>query len=151
METDNTCLTRPAPDATYHNVKMFNTCERKAPTPLEQFIMEYVWAHPDATAEMCREGLAGQRKLKDSTVRTILRKLEEKGYVTHKVDGRTFLYRAVDSRRNVAVQAARQLIERFCNGSVEEFLVGMVDNQLLAPKQLQLLAEKIASRKEKSE
>ncbi len=124
---------------------MFNT----KLTSLEQFIMEYVWAHPDCTAETCREGIAKQRALKDSTIRTILRKLEEKGYASHKVEGRTFVYRAVDTRRNVAVYAAQQLIERFCDGSVEDLLVGMVDNQLLQPKQLRQLAEKIASRKEK--
>src|SRR5580693_38396 len=130
---------------------MFNTRRNrhKPLTPLEQFIMDYVWAHPNCTAETCREGLAGQRMLKDSTIRTILRKLEEKGYVTHTVDGRTFVYRAVETRRNVAVQAAKQLIDRFCGGSVEELLVGLVDNQLLEPKQLQRLADKIASRKEK--
>jgi predicted transcriptional regulator len=129
---------------------MFNTSARKTPTPLEQFVMDYVWAHPDCTAETCREGLAGERKLKDSTIRTVLRKLEEKGYVTHKVKGRTFVYRAVDTRRNVAVEAARQIVDRFCGGSVEELLVGLVDNQVLQPKQLQRLAEKIASRKEKT-
>jgi len=128
---------------------MFNIRSRKPPTPLEQFIMDYVWAHPDCTAESCREGVANERALKDSTVRTILRNLEEKGYVTHRVDGRTFVYRAVDTRRSVAVQAARQLIDRFCGGSVEELLVGLVDHQVLAPKQLQRLADKIAARKEK--
>jgi predicted transcriptional regulator len=126
---------------------MLNT-KRKALTPLEQFLMDYVWAHPDCTAEACREGVAGQRALKDSTIRTVLRNLEEKGYVTHKVAGRTFVYRPVETRRNVAVQAAQQLIERFCGGSVEEFLVGMVDGQVLQPKQLQRLADKIAARKE---
>ena len=128
---------------------MFNIRGRKPPTPLEQFVMEYVWAHPNCTAETCREGLSSRRALKDSTIRTILRKLEEKGYVRHEVEGRTFVYRAVDSRRNVAVQAAQQLIDRFCGGSVEELLVGLVDNQVLEPKQLQRLAEKIAARKEK--
>jgi len=122
---------------------------RRTLTPLEQAIMDYVWAHPQCTAEMCREGVATQRALKDSTIRTILRNLEEKGYVTHEVEGRTFVYRAVDTPRNVAVQAAQQLIDRFCGGSVEELLVGLVDNQVLAPKQLQRLAEKIAARKEK--
>ncbi|SPE38070.1 Transcriptional repressor, CopY family [Candidatus Sulfopaludibacter sp. SbA3] len=122
---------------------------RKALTPLEQLIMDYVWAHPGCTAEMCREGVASQRTLKDSTIRTILRNLEEKGYVSHEVNGRTFVYRAVDTARNVAVQAAQQLIDRFCGGSVEELLVGLVDSQVLEPKQLQQLAEKIASRKEK--
>jgi BlaI family transcriptional regulator, penicillinase repressor len=130
---------------------MFNTRrDRHKPlTPLEEFIMEYVWAHPNCTAETCREGVAARRALKDSTIRTILRKLEEKSYVTHEVHGRTFVYRAADTRRNVAVRAAQQLIDRFCGGSVEELLVGLVDNQLLEPKQLQRLAGKIASRKEK--
>jgi predicted transcriptional regulator len=127
----------------------FNIRNRRTPTPLEQFIMDYVWAHPHCTAEMCREGLASQRALKDSTIRTLLRNLEEKGYVTHDVDGRTFVYRAVDTQRNVAVQAAQQLIDRFCGGSVQDLLVGLVDNQLLEPEQLKRLAEKIASRREK--
>ncbi len=113
--------------------------------------MNYVWAHPDCTAEMCREGMAGQRAFKESTVRTILKNLETKGYVTHEVRGRTFLYRAVDSKRNVAVEAARQLIDRFCGGSVRELLVGMVDHQVIKPNELRKLAEEIAARKEKSQ
>jgi BlaI family transcriptional regulator, penicillinase repressor len=130
---------------------MFNISRKhhKPLTPLEKFIMDYVWTHPDCTAETCRAGIATERALKDSTIRTILRKLEEKGYVTHKVAGRTFVYRPVDTKRNVAAQAAQQLIDRFCGGSVEELLVGLVDNQVLEPKQLQRLAERIASRKEK--
>jgi predicted transcriptional regulator len=127
---------------------MFNSQDRKSISPLEQLIMDYVWSHPGCTAEACREGVAGQRKLKDSTIRTVLRSLEVKGYVTHTVERRTFLYRACDSKRNVAVQAARHLIDRFCNGSVEELLVGLVDNQVLKPKQLQRLAEKITARRE---
>ncbi len=104
---------------------MLNIGRRKPPTPLEQVLLDYVWAHPDCTAESCREGLAAERMLKDSTIRTILRKLEEKCYVAHKVEGRTFVYRAADTRRNVAVEAARQLIDRFCGGSVEELLSGV--------------------------
>ena len=120
---------------------------QKPLTPLEQILMDYVWAHPDCTADACREGVASRRVLKDSTIRTILRKLEEKGYATHKVEGRSFLYRAAATKQNVAVRAAQQLINRFCNGSIEELLVGMVDNRLLEPKQLQRLAEQIASHK----
>jgi BlaI family penicillinase repressor len=128
---------------------MVNIRRRKTISPLEQLLMDYIWTHPAATAEMCREGVAKERVLKDSTVRTILRNLEEKGYVTHSVEGRTFVYRAVDTRRNVAVEAARQLIDRFCGGSVEELLVGLVDNQVLEPGELQRLADEIAARKEK--
>jgi BlaI family penicillinase repressor len=123
---------------------------RQPLTPLERLMMDYVWAHPGCTAEVCREGLAGQRALKESTIRTVLRNLEEKGYIEHTVDGRTFVYRPVDTKRSVAVEAAVNLIERFCGGSVEELLVGLVDNQVLKPQQLQRLAEEIAERRRKT-
>ena len=130
---------------------MFNTHRdhRKALTQLEQVVMDFVWSHPHCTAESCREGLRDQRALKDSTIRTILRHLEEKGYVEHILDGRTFVYKASETPRNVAAQAVAQLVEKFCGGSVEELIVGLVDNQVLEPKQLQRLAAKIAARKEK--
>jgi len=59
--------------------------------------MDYVWRHPDCTAEMCRAG-AGHSDFKESTVRTILKNLQKKGYVTH-VRGRAFHYRALDTKR----------------------------------------------------
>jgi predicted transcriptional regulator len=127
---------------------MFHTSGRKALTALEQLVMDYVWAHPDCSAEACREGIAEARALKDSTIRTVLRKLEEKGYATHTVVGRTYVYRPADSKRNAAVDAARQLIERFCNGSVEDFVVGLVDNQVLDARQLQRVADSITAQKE---
>jgi BlaI family penicillinase repressor len=111
--------------------------------------MDYVWAHPACTAETCREAMASQHPFKESTIRTILKNLERKGYVTHEVRGRTFFYRAVDSKRSVTVEAARQLIDRFCGGSVRELLVGLVDDQLIEPGELRQLAEEIASRKER--
>ena len=115
---------------------------------LEQLVMDYVWSNGAATAEACREALAEEWAMKDSTVRTVLRRLEEKGFLTHKVEGRTFVYKPADARQNVAARAVKQIIDRFCGGSVEQLLVGMVDNQVLDRKQLEQLATKIAQRKE---
>ena len=93
---------------------------------VEQSVMDYIWSHGPSTAEACREALAGSRPMKDSTIRTVLRRLEEKGYVTHNVEGRTFIYRAADRRQNVAVRAVKNIIDRFCGGSAEELVLGMV-------------------------
>jgi predicted transcriptional regulator len=84
--------------------------------------------------------------MKDSTIRTVLRRLEEKGYLTHEIDGRTFVYRASDGRQNVAVRAVKNIIDRFCGGSAEQLVLGMVDNAVLDRKQLERLARKIAER-----
>ena len=111
---------------------------------VEQAVMDYIWLHGPTTAEACREGLADSRPMKDSTVRTVLRRLEEKGYVNHQLNGRTFIYQASDGRQNVAVRAVKGIIDRFCGGSAEELVLGMVDNAVLNRKQLEGLARKIA-------
>jgi predicted transcriptional regulator len=115
---------------------------------VEQMVMDYVWSHGPVTAEACREALASRRPMKESTIRTVLRRLEQKGYVTHETSGRTFIYRAAEARQNVAVRAVKSIIDRFCGGSAEQLVIGMVDNAVLDRKQLRRLANKIAERKE---
>ena len=118
---------------------------------VEQAVMDYIWAHGMTTAEACREALASTRPMKDSTIRTVLRRLEEKGFLTHEVDGRTFVYRAADERQSVAVRAVKSIIDRFCGGSVEQLMLGMVDNEVLDRKQLEHLARKIAESERQAE
>ena len=112
---------------------------------LEREVMQLIWADGSLTAEFVRERLA--RRLKESTVRTVLRRLEEKGYVNHAVDGRTYVYQATHPRGKVAAKAVQRIVDLFCNGSVEEVLVGMVDSAMLDPRQLRTLADKVAKAK----
>jgi predicted transcriptional regulator len=114
---------------------------------LEREVMQLVWAHGPVTAEAVRERLS--RPLKESTVRTVLRRLEEKGYTTHIVDGRTYVYQAAEERGKVAAKAVQRIVDWFCNGSVEEVLVGMVDRAMLDQKQLRTLADQVARAKVK--
>jgi BlaI family penicillinase repressor len=111
---------------------------------VEQSVMDYIWSRGSTTAEECREALAPTRPMKDSTIRTVLRRLEEKGFLRHEVDGRTFIYKPSDKRQNVAVRAVKNIIDRFCGGSAEALLLGMVDNDVLDRKQLERLARKMA-------
>jgi BlaI family transcriptional regulator, penicillinase repressor len=112
---------------------------------LELEVMQLIWANDRLTAETVREKLA--RRLKESTVRTVLRRLEEKRYVTHTVEGRTYVYQATQPRGRVAAKAVQRIIDWFCNGSVEEVLVGMVDSAMLDQRQLRMLADKVAKAK----
>jgi BlaI family penicillinase repressor len=114
---------------------------------VEQAVLEHVWAHGPCSAESCREALAGTRPMKESTIRTVLRRLEEKGYVSHTIEGRTFIFSASQDRQNVAVRAVKNIIDRFCGGSAEELVIGMVDHAVLDRKQLERLAKKIADQK----
>ena len=112
---------------------------------LEHEVMQLVWAHGPITAEVVREKLS--RRLKESTVRTVLRRLEEKGYANHTVDGRTYVYEAAEPRARVAAKAVQRVVDWFCNGSIEEVLVGMVDNAMLDQQQLRALADQVGKAK----
>ena len=116
---------------------------RKPLSELEHLVMNVIWKRPSATAEDVREALAARHPMKDSTARTVLKRLEEKGYLEHRVEGRTNIYRGLTAPQNVAVRAVRQIIDRFCGGSVEQLLVGMLNDEVLDEQELQRLAKRI--------
>ena len=80
--------------------------KRKAKTPnlssLENAAMQVIWSRGSANAEEVRIALSKKHELKDSTVRTVLRRLEAKGVLTHTVQGRTFVYEPQKDADNVA-------------------------------------------------
>jgi predicted transcriptional regulator len=117
---------------------------------LENKVMDIVWEHGRVTADRVRTELEENQSMKDSTVRTILRRLEEKGYVRHTTEGRTYLYSPTVASQSVAADAERGIIERFCKGSVENLLVGLVDREVVSADKLQELAKRIAANKGRS-
>ena len=120
--------------------------DRKPLSSLEHLAMSVIWERGAATAEEVRTALAARHPMKESTARTVLTRLEEKGYLRRRVDGRTNVYSGVHAPQSVAAGAVRQIIDRLCGGSVEQLLVGMVDDEVLSERELQRLAQKIAKR-----
>ena len=131
--------TAPRLRATVCNV----TFRNRPLTDLQQAIVDLVWSSKTATAEQVREALAPKHKLKDSTVRTLLRRLEQRGYLTHRVEGKVFIYESAVRPQSVAARTVQQIIERFWSGSAEQFLAGMVDEKVLTTAQIQRLAKKV--------
>jgi BlaI family transcriptional regulator, penicillinase repressor len=108
---------------------------------LEHEILTILWAQGEMTALAVRKQIA--RKLKDPTVRTVLRRLEEKGYVTHTVVSGQFIYRPTETAERTAASAVQGIAERFCGGSFERVLLGLVDAGLVDPGRLAVFAGKL--------
>jgi predicted transcriptional regulator len=81
---------------------------------LEQQVMAFLWKNGPATGDAVRQSVSKERELTDSTVRTVLRRLEAKGFVEHKVEGRQFVYSSARAPRNVAVEQVRNVLKKFC-------------------------------------
>ena len=109
--------------------------------------MQAVWDGGPCTVETVHRVVSANRKLKETSVRTLLRRLEQKGYLTHEEDARAYIYRAAEPARSLAARAVRQIIDRFCRGSVEELVSGMVDANVLSPKELDRLEASVRNQK----
>lgn len=119
----------------------------KSPSRLEQQVLAFLWRNGPATSDAVRAGLAADRPLKDPTVRTLLRRLEEKGLVTHREHGRSYIYSVLERPRSVAVRALRQILDKFCGGSVEELVTGMVEHEVINARELRDLARRLEEKR----
>jgi BlaI family transcriptional regulator, penicillinase repressor len=114
---------------------------------LEHQVMQAVWASGPCTVETVHQVVSRQRDLKEVTVRTVLGRLEQKGHVTHAVEGRAYLYHAVEAPRSLAARAVRHILDRFCHGSVDELVSGLVEANVLSDAELDALEAGIKARK----
>ncbi|HWG36117.1 MAG TPA: BlaI/MecI/CopY family transcriptional regulator [Terriglobales bacterium] len=112
---------------------------------LEQLVMEHIWRERKVTAMATRDALQLAHPMRESTVRTIFRRLERKGFLRHEVAGRTFLYRAAQPRENAMLGALKGVLDRFCEGSAERLVLGLVASDALTPAQLERIRRQIAA------
>ena len=136
----------PARGFSYYNISHVTGCRtmRDEPPPLgdlEHELLTILWTHGEMTAAGVRKQVA--RKLKDATIRTVLRRLEEKGYVIHSVEAGTFIYRPKESAETAAANAVKGIVDRFCGGSMERVLQALVRAALINPQQLAVIADKL--------
>jgi len=118
-------------------------------TELESEVMRAVWsAAGPCTVDAAHLAVSRSRKLKEATTRTLMRRLEQKGYLRHQEQGRAYVYQAVEPARSLAARAVRQIIDRFCQGSVEELVSGMVEAKVLSKSEMHRLEEFVRSRRQ---
>jgi len=120
---------------------------RRPLTELQQAILDFIWENGPVTSEEVREALRPKHPLKDPSVRTLLRRLEQRGYISHRVEGKVFKYRAKVHSRSVAARVVEHIIERFCSGSAEQFLLGLVDEKVVSLDEIRRLAKKVPNHK----
>jgi predicted transcriptional regulator len=116
---------------------------------LQLKIMKALWERPDATVAQVRSAVSPGGVLAHSTIATMLRKMEARGLIRHRLLERKFLYRA----RVKEDEVARKMSEHFIEGLFEGSLAGMVSHLLktrdISRHELERLEKLIAERKRK--
>jgi len=114
---------------------------------LQLKIMKVLWEHDEATVADVHAALAGKRELAYTTIATMLRKMEARGLVAHRVTGRSFLYRAAVAADAVTRGMADHLIDRLFEGNLADMVHHLLSTREVSRAELSKLARLIAERK----
>jgi BlaI family penicillinase repressor len=116
-------------------------------TPQELEIMKLVWARESSTVRDVYEALLERRRIAYTTVMTMMKILETKGYLKKRRQDRAFVYRPAHPKNQVIGGMIREFIDRVFNGSAEPLLVHLVKSRRIREKDLEKIARMIEETK----
>jgi predicted transcriptional regulator len=108
-------------------------------TPQELEIMKIVWKTGRATVREVYETLLEERKVAYTTVLTMMKILETKGYLTKDSDERAHVYRPARAQQTVVRSMVREFVDRVFNGSAQPLLLHLVKDRRLSQSELEEL------------
>lgn len=113
-------------------------------------IMQLLWKKDGATAREITEALSREKPVAHSTVQTLLRKLEAKGAVGHKAEGRTFTFHALVNEERATQGVIRDFLTRLFQGSAADLAAHLVEHEKLSPEELKKLRQLIHQKEKNS-
>lgn len=119
-------------------------------TDKELEIIKVVWEVGEATVKEIQGRLPGEPHY--NSVLTIIRVLERKGHLVHRAEGKTYFYRAGESKEKASARLLRHLVDQVFGGSAASAVLNLVQAGDLTPKDLDDIRGKIAGmRQEKKD
>ena len=115
---------------------------------LQYAIMRVLWDQKEATAAQVHQALLDERGLAPTTIATMLNKLEKKGVITHRAEGRQYVYRALVAERDVRRSMVSELVERVFEGDAAALVNHLIEERDIDPEELETLKALIHAREE---
>ena len=114
---------------------------------LQHAIMRVLWDQGEASVVEVHRALQGERERALTTIATMLSKMERKGVVEHRVEGRVFVYRPTVSRQEVHRTMVGDLMDRLFEGDVTALVSHLLLEREVDPDELAQLSRLIAEHK----
>jgi len=114
---------------------------------LQLRIMKILWADPQATVGTVHEALGGADAFAYTTIATMLRKMEVRGLVRHRAEGRSFLYRAAVDEARVGGSMVNHVVDRMFEGSLADAVAHLLDSRDISRAELAQIEKLIAERR----
>ncbi len=111
---------------------------------LQHAIMKVLWQRAEATVAEVHDALHEERSLAPTTIATMLRKMEDKGVVAHRVEGRQFVYRPTVSEPEVRTSMVGELVDRLFAGDAAALVSHLVADHAIDDDELERLRALLA-------
>ena len=118
----------------------------KSLTDQELEIMKIVWGRQTSTVRDVYEALLERRKVAYTTVMTMMKILEQKGYLRRKQVDRAYVYRPAQPKNQVIANMVRDFVNRVFNGSAEPLLVHLIEDRHLTVDEIEEFRRLIGGR-----
>lgn len=113
-------------------------------TGAQREIMEVVWSGGEVTVSEVRDALARQKRdVARNTVQTMMVRLEERGWLQHRQQGRTFVYSAARSKTVSLGAKVSQMVDRLFAGSPEDLVNALIEYRGLSEDEFERIREMI--------
>jgi BlaI family transcriptional regulator, penicillinase repressor len=113
------------------------------PTPAEMRLLQILWDLEEATVEDVLDAHPERKRPNYKTTQTLLRIMEQKGFITHESRGRVFVFRPLASRKTIDRLSVQELISRNFRGSASGLLVSLLEANPIKKNELDGLEEYI--------
>ena len=114
---------------------------------LQHAIMRVLWDQGEASVAEVHRAVQGDRERALTTIATMLSKMERKGVVAHRVEGRQYVYRATVSEADVKRTMVSDLLELLFSGDASALVGHLLTEQEIDRKELERLRALIAQRR----
>lgn len=114
---------------------------------LQRSVMELVWEMGEATVHQVRDSLDRKSKPAYTTILTTMQKLEKAGWLTHRADGKTYVYVPTRSRQQAGTSSARSFIRRTFDGSAVVMFEHLIRDGRLSDAELAELKKMIDNKR----
>jgi BlaI family penicillinase repressor len=121
--------------------------EKMNPTERELEILKVLWDRGEATVRDVYEELRQRLPIVQNTVQAFLRTMEDKGLVTHRLEGRTFIYQPTYQRQQTTQRMAEQLLTRAFDGAMDQLVQSVLSLRQPTKDELERLEELLAKAK----
>ncbi len=114
-----------------------STSNKRSPlSRAQREVMEIIWDAGEASVQDVMQRLNEERSVARNTVRTLMERMESKGWLKHRTEGRSYLYSATVPREESLGQRVLDMVEKACGGDPEKLMMALLDYRGLSEEEI---------------